>query len=272
MSSSTFHALSADAYESFMGRWSRRLSGPFIEFAGIADGETIIDVGCGTGSLTMAIASAANITGVVGIDLSEVYLKHAKGNTNDARIAFLKGDATALAFPDAKFDRAMSMLVLQFVPEADRAIQEMKRVVRPGGVVAAAVWDGYGGIPALRMFWDVAANLGLASDIDLKGFLFRPMSQPGELAAAWTRHGLIDVVHSSMTIRMEYASFADYWGPIASGDAALGKFATSLAQVERGARERSAHVVFRRNARWATLVRSNDMGVQGPSPVRRCVG
>ena len=231
--SSTFHALSAAAYESFMGRWSRRLSGPFIEFAAIADGETIIDVGCGTGSLTNAIADAANINSVVGIDLSEVYLEHARRVTKDPRIAFSKGDATALDFPAAKFDRAMSLLVLQFVPEADRAIREMKRVVRPGGVVAAAVWDGYGGIQGLRMFWDVAASLGLASEADLKGFLFRPMSRPGELAAAWTRHGLIDVVHSTMTIRMEYASFADYWGPIASGEAALGKFATSLAQGER---------------------------------------
>lgn len=231
--SSTFHALGAAAYESFMGRWSRRLSRPFIEFAGIVDGETIIDVGCGTGSLTNAIAAAANITGVVGVDLSEAYLEHAKQNTNDARIAFSTGDATALDFPNAKFDRAMSMLVLQFIPDADRAIQEMKRVVRPGGVVAAAVWDSYGGMTAQRMFWDAAANLGLASEKDLKGFFFRPMTQPGDLASAWTRHGLIDVLHSSMTIRMEYASFADYWGPIASGEAALGKFATSLAQAER---------------------------------------
>ncbi len=231
--SSTFHALSAAAYESFMGRWSRRLSAPFIEFSGIADDENIIDVGCGTGSLTFAVAGAANIGRIVGVDLSEVYLDHAKRNTDDVRVTFQKGDATALDFPDATFDRAMSMLVLQFVPDADRAIREMKRVVRPRGIVTAAVWDSYGGMPAQRMFWDAAAILGLANEKDLKGFFFRSMTQPGELAAAWARHGFADVEQSALTIRMEYASFDDYWAPIAAGEAALGKFASGLGSTER---------------------------------------
>ena len=147
--SSTFHALSSAAYESFMGRWSRRLSVPFIEFAGIANGESIIDVGCGTGSLTLALAGAADVGRIVGIDLSEVYLDHAKRNTDDVRVTFQKGDATAVDFLEATFDRAMSMLVLQFVPDADSAIREMKRVVRPRGMVAAARHDSER--PAIRI-------------------------------------------------------------------------------------------------------------------------
>lgn len=217
-----------------MGRWSRRLCDPFIAVAGAAAGESIIDVGCGTGSLTFAYAGAADIKSVVGVDLSEVYLEDARRKNQDARIAFETGDATSLRFPDGTFDRGVSMLVLQFVPDAMRAIQEMKRVVRRGGVVAAVVWDSYGGMPAHRMFWDTAANLGIASDKDLAGFFFRPMTQPGELTAAWTRVGLVDVESSALTIRMDYDGFADYWGPIAAGEAVLGKFASELAQTERG--------------------------------------
>ena len=216
-----------------MGRWSRRLSAPFIQFVGIADGDNVIDVGCGTGSLTFAVAQAADIGRIVGVDLSEVYLADAKRNTKDGRVTFETGDATALTYPDATFDRAVSMLVLQFVPDAERAIREMKRVVRPGGVVAAAVWDSYGGMPAQRMFWDTAANLGIANEKDLAGFFFRPMTRPGELAAAWTRQGLTAVEPSALTIRMDYASFEDYWEPIAAGEAALGKFASGLAPSER---------------------------------------
>jgi ubiquinone/menaquinone biosynthesis C-methylase UbiE len=241
---STFHARSAAAYEQFMGRWSRRLAGPFIEFAGLAEGDRVIDVGCGTGGLSLALVSVAEVGSVVGVDLSEVYLEDAERKNVDKRLTFEKGDATALPFSDNSFDKAMSMLVLQFVPDADIAIDEMRRVVRSGGVVSAAVWDSFGGMPAQRMFWDTAASLGIAASKDLSDFYFRPMTRHGEMANAWIRSGLQDVVQSSLTIRMDFESFYDYWAPIEAGEAALGKFVAGLTPSQRVSLEKGVRANY----------------------------
>ena len=136
---SSFTVRSADGYERLMGRWSRVLAVPFIEFAGVADGERILDVGCGTGSLTFALPQAADLAEVAAIDFSPVFVAAAQQRNTDPRITVAQGDACAIPFPDGRFDRALSLLVLHFVPQADQAVAEMRRVVRPGGVVAAAV-------------------------------------------------------------------------------------------------------------------------------------
>ena len=136
------------------------------------------------------------------------------------------------------------MLVLQFVPDAKKAVSEMRRVVHSGGVVAAAVWDSLGGMPATRLFWDTAASLGIADDKVLRDFYFRPMTRPNEMLAAWSEAGLKRVEQSSITIRMEYENFSDYWLPIAAGEAALGKFAVSLAAEERAELEQAVRKVY----------------------------
>jgi SAM-dependent methyltransferase len=242
--SSTFHARSAAAYEQFMGRWSRRLSARFVEFAGIADGDSILDVGCGTGSLTGVLLGSANVKSVVGIDLADVYLEAARQTIRDPRVTFKTADATSLPFADQNFDRALSMLVLQFVPDANKAVSEMRRVVRPGGVVAAAVWDSFGGMPGMRMFWDSAAHLGLADDTVLRDLYFRPMTRPNDMRAAWREAGLNDVEQSSITVRFDYGNFSDYWLPIAAGEGALGKFAVGLKAEQRAALEQAVRNAY----------------------------
>src|SRR6516162_9019240 len=151
---SMFNARDAGNYERLMGRWSRRLAPLFIEHAGIADGENVIEVGCGTGSLPQKAA----LTRLTAIDHSEIYLAAAKAKNDDPRIVLEQGDGCALRFPDASFDRALSMLVLPSVlPQPELMVAEMRRVTRPGGVVAAAFWDSPGGNPGQRMLWDTAA-------------------------------------------------------------------------------------------------------------------
>jgi len=140
-SSSTFKASDGDGYELQMGRWSRRLAEPFLDFSGFADGERVLDVGCGTGSLTFALLARAEIKSICGIDFSSDYINYASRRNADARVEFSVGDACALQFPDRSFDRVLSLLMLHFVPRADRAVTEMFRVARPGASVAAAVWD-----------------------------------------------------------------------------------------------------------------------------------
>jgi len=210
----TFNAANAEAYENQMGRWSRRLAPLLIRFGGLADGERVIDVGCGTGSLTFALPEIANVAAVSGIDRAQVYVDFAKARNADHRIEIIQGDARTLPFEKACFDRAFSLLVLQFIPEAERAVAEMRRVVRPGGTISAAVWDGYGGLPHLRMLWDTAAVLD--PEASPPRSLFRPLNTPGEMRTLWQRMGLLDVEQTSLLIRMEYANFDDYWQPMVS--------------------------------------------------------
>src|SRR5690348_677365 len=161
---SMFNARDAGNYEKLMGRWSRRLAPLFIEHAGIADGEEVLEVGCGTGSLTFTLVQKAALAGLTAIDHSEIYLAAAQARNHDPRIQLEQGDGCALRFPDASFDRALSMLVLPSVlPEPALMVAEMRRVTRPGGVVAAAFWDSPGGSSSQRMLWDTAAALDEAA-------------------------------------------------------------------------------------------------------------
>jgi ubiquinone/menaquinone biosynthesis C-methylase UbiE len=110
----TFNARNADAYEQVMGKWSRRLAPLLIRFGGLADGDRVVDVGCGTGSLTFTLPQVANLAAVVGIDQAEVYVTYARAQNTDPRITLQRADARALPFADASFDRAFSKLILQF--------------------------------------------------------------------------------------------------------------------------------------------------------------
>lgn len=129
---SVFPAHDGAVYEQAMGRWSRRLAPLLIEFGGLADGDRVLDVGCGTGSLSYALPEAANVAAVTGIDQAEVYLAYARRRSADPRFIFRHADARALPFADGSFDRAFSMLVLSFITDIEHAVAEMRCVVRPG--------------------------------------------------------------------------------------------------------------------------------------------
>ncbi|MBV9112490.1 MAG: methyltransferase domain-containing protein [Hyphomicrobiales bacterium] len=242
--SSTFVAVDAAQYEQIMGRWSRELASLFIDFVGVRDGESIIDVGCGTGSLTFALLDAARDLRLTAIDYSPVFLDAARAKPKAASVRFEEADATALPFSDASFDRALSLLVLHFVPESQRALAEMRRVVKPGGRVGAAVWDGGGGYLAQRMFWDTAACLVPAGEDGRKRAYSRPLSRKGEMRAAFVESGFADVIDTSLTIRMNYSAFADYWQPIAGGEGPPGAFFKKLDANERAILERGVRAAY----------------------------
>lgn len=226
---SLFNARDAANYERLMGRWSRRLAPVFIEHAGIADGENVLEVGCGTGSLTFALPEAANIAGLTAVDHSEIYLAAAQAKNRDPRIRLEHGDGSALRFADASFDRAVSMLVLPAVlPRPEDAVAEMRRVTRPGGVVCAAFWDSPGGSVANRMFWDTAAALDEGAAAARDRTMGRPIYAPGALPRVWAEAGLTQIDQRSLTIRMDFANFADYWEPYAAGEGMLGEYVAGL--------------------------------------------
>lgn len=226
---STYKADDALGYQQSMGRWSSRLAPLFIQFAGIQDATRILDVGCGTGSLTFAIADKLPRASIVGMDYSPAFIDFARSKSNASRFQFEQGDAAALRYADATFDAAVSLLVLNFVPAAERAAREMRRVTKPGGLVAAAVWDFKGGLTFIRVLADTAAVLDATGET----FRAKQFSAPGEFAATWSAMGLKDVVQTSLTIRMDFASFADYWTPWLNGQGTVGAYVTGLDQERR---------------------------------------
>jgi len=247
--SSTYTATDADAYERLMGRWSRLLAEDFLAFAGIAPAERVLDLGCGTGALALALAARAEPRSILGIDIAERYVDHARRRATDPRLEFAVGDAVALDFADGSFDRSLSLLALNFVPEPARALAEMRRVTRRGGVVAAAVWDFAGGLVYQRIFWDTAAALDPEADRARARHFSSPLTRASELEAGFAAARLLDVESRMLTIRMRYASFADYWQPIANAQGPVGDYvkrlpapalATLAAAVERAYRSGGA--------------------------------
>jgi SAM-dependent methyltransferase len=242
--SSSFTVRSGAGYERLMGRWSRMLAIPFLEFVGVEDGERVLDVGCGTGSLTFALPGAANVAEVAAIDFSPVFVEEAQRRNQDVRITITQGDACAIPFPDNRFDRAMALLVLHFVPQAPSAIAEMRRVVRPGGVVAAAVWDHLGGMSHMRMVWDTLSMLDEEAR-RLRGiYCFQPMMRPGEMRASFVEQGLERVEETSLMIRMDYESFADFWEPFDGGEGPLGRYVANLEAQRRSEAERAVRDAY----------------------------
>ncbi len=149
----------AEAYERFMGRWSRALAPLLVQFAGVRDADAVLDVGAGTGALTAAVSAVAPTSTIVGIDPAAPYVALAKSRMGNARISFEGGDAQQMSFPDRRFDRTLSLLVVNFIPDSLKATREMRRVTRSGGTVAAAVWDYGEGMEMLRVFWDEVTAL-----------------------------------------------------------------------------------------------------------------
>ena len=218
-------------YERFMGRWSRLLAPKYIAFAGVKNGDRVLDVGTGTGSLASALETTMTSSEIVGIDPSEGFINYAKKNAKSGRARFEVGDAQALRFPDASFDQTMALLVMNFVPDHNKAIGEMRRVTRPQGVVSACVWDYNAGMQMLRFFWDEAVALDPA--IEPKDERHMKLSREGQLGELWKKAGLVNVQEKPLAIDQAYASFDDYWGPFLRGAGPGGAYVVSLSEERR---------------------------------------
>ena len=228
----------AQAYERFMGRWSRDMAPLLVRFAAVRDGDAVLDVGAGTGALSAAVAAAAPASRVVGIDPTAAYVAFAQAqHKHNSHVTFEVGDAQKMRFDTASFGRTLSLLVVNFIPDARRAVGEMARVTRPKGTVAAAVWDYGEGMEMLRVFWDEAIALRPVND--QKDERHMPFCRRGELAALWRAAGLQDVAEEALTIETRFASFDDYWTPFLAKQGPAGAYTSSLSTADREAlRER----------------------------------
>lgn len=221
----------AQAYEHFMGRWSRSLAPLLVRFAGVRDGDTVLDVGSGTGALTAAVAKVAPSSRIVGIDPAASYVALAQLRHGSALVQFEAGDAQQMRFDNAVFDRTLSLLVVNFIPDVRKALGEMKRVTKSKGTVAATVWDYGEGMEMLRSFWDEAAALSPAAAA--KDERNMPLCRRGDLAEQWRALGLNNVVEEALTIETRFASFDDFWTPFLEGQGPAGAYVASLSAGDR---------------------------------------
>jgi len=218
-------------YERFMGRWSRILAPAHVAFAGVKDGDRVLDVGTGTGALASAVEATTKSSQIVGIDPAGGFISYARKNAKSGRSRFEVGDAQALQFKDASFDHTMALLVMNFIPDHNKAIAEMRRVTRPEGVVSACVWDYNAGMQMLRFFWDevVALDPAMAS----KDERHMKLSREGQLAELWKKAGLVNVQEKPLVIEQAYTSFNDYWEPFLKGAGPGGAYVVSLSDERR---------------------------------------
>jgi SAM-dependent methyltransferase len=226
---------SSDAYERLMGRWSRVLAPLLVKFAGVAERDSVLDVGSGTGALSFAVFDVSPTVRVTGIDPSSAYVREARSRAPRERMRFLVGNAQALEIPNLTFDKTLSLLAMNFMPQPAKALREMIRVTRASGVVAAAVWDYGDGMQMLRAFWDEAGALD--PTVATRDERHMPLCRPGELAELWRMNGLEHVVEQPLAIDMEFESFEDYWSPFLGGQGPSGAYVTALPEPERAALE-----------------------------------
>jgi SAM-dependent methyltransferase len=218
-------------YERFMGRWSRLLAPLYISFAGVKDGQRVLDVGTGTGSAAAAVEASMPASEIIGIDPSAGFIAYAQKNAKSTRARFELGDAQALKFKDASFDQTLALLVMNFIPDHNKAIAEMRRVTRAGGIVSACVWDYNEGMQMLRFFWDEA--IALDPTIEPKDERHMKLSRQGQLGDLWRKAGLVNVQEAPLSIDQAFSSFNDYWEPFTKGAGPGGAFVVSLSEERR---------------------------------------
>lgn len=233
---------SGEAYERYMGRWSRKVAPLFVAWVDAPSGASWIDIGCGTGVLASAVLRAGAPSRVVGIDSAAGFLQVAEARLRHPRASFKPGDAQAIAEADGAFDVAVSGLVLNFVADKDAALREMVRVVRPSGTVALYVWDYAGHMQVMRYFFDAAIPLD-AKARDFDDGEKAPVCRPGPLRQLLAGAGLADVEVQAIDITTPFASFDDYWIPFLSGTGSAPRYCMSL---DEAARERLREALRRR--------------------------
>ncbi len=240
----------AEAYERFMGRWSRLLAPLLVDWTDVPETGRVLDVGSGTGALALSIAKAKSHCRVLGIDPSKEYVEFAtRRNPFPDRVSFQVGDAREMRFPGATFETSLSLLVFNFIPDSRKALREVSRVTKPGGCVSAAVWDYGAAMRMLRVFWDAAAAIDPAAEKLDESHM--PLCRAGELEELWKQGGLEHVVERPLDITMRFRSFADYWDPFLLGQGPAGSY---LRNLDGGRREALRGEVKRR---FATTVRES---------------
>lgn len=216
------------AYDSFMGRYSTVLARVFADAAGVTPGDRAVDVGCGPGALTTVLVERLGADAVAACDPSPSFLAACVERHPGVRVE--PGRAESIPFESGEFDRALAQLVLHFVSEPEAAAREMARVVRPGGTVAACVWDFADGMELLRAFWDAALAIDQEAPDESRTLRF---GRPGEIAELFADVGFDDIEESTLHVSSTYTSFDELWQGVLGGVGPAGAYCISLPGARR---------------------------------------
>lgn len=220
-----------DAYDRYVGRYSPKLARELMAAAGVRPGQSALDVGCGPGALTSALVDLLGAENVAAVDPSAAFVEACRQRHPGVRVEV--ATAEALPFPNAQFDAALAQLVVNFMSDAVAGVAEMRRVTRPGGVVAAAVWDYGDGMTLIRTFWDaVSATAPNQAHRDEQHMRY---ATPTELRDLWDTVGLIDVSVAGAMVSADYINFDDLWSPLEAGVGPAGAYTVSLDAEPRSA-------------------------------------
>jgi len=221
-------------YEEFMGRWSRLLAPRFVAWLSVRPSANWLDVGCGTGALADAICAAAQPASVVACDPSGPFIAYARRRRAGPSVSFVVAGIGQLPTRPGGFDSITSLLALNFFPEPEAAIDEMRRIIAPNGLVSACVWDYAGRMEFLRCFWDCVGDMDPgAAGLD-EGRRF-PICRPDALESLFREGGLADVVCDSIEIPTRFSTFADFWKPLLGGTGPAPSYVASLDLPQREA-------------------------------------
>jgi SAM-dependent methyltransferase len=255
------------AYEPYIGRWSRLVAPRFLRWLPGGTSLAWCDVGCGTGALAHAILTTTDPGRVLGIDQSEDYLAAARRGTGDGRFESAVGNASAIPAGDGEFDRVVSALVLNFVPQPDEALREMRRITRAGGVVGAYVWDYAEGMQLIRMFWDAAIALdpGAAELDEARRFA---LCGPGPLRSLFESAGLVAVEVAAIEVPTVFADFDDLWRPFLGGQGPAPGYCASLSDDRRSALRERLREVLPVHSDGSIALRARAWAVRGATTPR----
>lgn len=227
----------SQAYEAFMGRWSRDMARQFLDWLPPGKGGHWLDLGCGTGALSAAVAALRQPASVLGCDPSAAFVAGAREANPDLRCRFQVADAGQLPAREGGYDAIVSGLVLNFVPQVAQAVSGMRERLVPGGLLAAYVWDYAEGMQFLRLFWDAAVALNPAAAEFDEGRRF-PLCQPQALATLFEGAGLAQVTTTELLIDTRFADFDDYWQPFLARTGPAPAYVDSLDPAQREALRR----------------------------------
>jgi SAM-dependent methyltransferase len=221
--------VSGESYDRFMGRYSAPLAVAFCDALGIADGRDVLDVGCGPGALTAELVRRLGPAHVTAIDPSESFVEACRAR--HPRVDVRLGRAEELPYVEGRFDAALAQLVFHFVSDPEEAAAQMRRVVRPGGLVAASVWDFGDGMTMLRVFWDAAKAVNPSAPAEAET---RRFGREGEIAELFRAAGLAEVTDGALDVSAGYDGFDGFWEAFLTATGPAGAFVASLDDERRG--------------------------------------
>ncbi len=223
-----------ERYDNFMGRWSREVASQFLDWINVDKDQKWLDVGCGAGMLAQAVVETREPSGITGVDPLEKSIIAARQHGNNDGITFEIGDAQELPFPDAQFDAVISGLMIKFVPDKLKAIGEMKRTARPGGIVALYDWDMDSNMNTTRHFWSAVAKI-VPERMKDRATNRTPMTEVDSISSYFEQAGLRKVEQRTISFETRFRDLEDYWAPTTNNAQNVGRFYDTLSESQRSA-------------------------------------